>query len=99
MDLSEYLKKILICQKNRVREKGQAVIEYLLILILVVSIILGILYQFNDAFKKFINGYFGDYIACLLETGELPSLGGMGAPIRESAMPNLKISVLAADVL
>ena len=80
MGLSEDFKKFLTFRKNRVREQGQAVIEYILFLIIIVSVILGILYQFNDAFKNFVHSYFGDYIACLLETGELPSLGGDGGP-------------------
>lgn len=80
MGLSEDFKKFLTGRKNKVREQGQAVIEYILLLIIIVSIILGVLYQFNDAFKNFLQSYFGDYIACLLETGELPSLGGNGGP-------------------
>lgn len=38
--------------------------------------ILGGLYQLNDAFKKWANNYFGEYLACLLETGDLPTIGG-----------------------
>lgn len=61
---------------NSTSQKGQAVTEYLLILVVVVSIALGVMYQLNQAFKKYVESYFGDYIACLLESGELPSLGG-----------------------
>lgn len=57
-------------------QSGQAVIEYILVLIVVVSILLGAMWQFNDGFNKFTKSYFGDYIACLLELGELPALGG-----------------------
>lgn len=57
-------------------ERGQAVTEYILVLVVVVGIALGVLYQLNTAFKKYVQSYFGDYIACLLETGEMPSLGG-----------------------
>ena len=57
---------------------GQAVIEYLLVLLVTVAIILGVIYQFNDAFRVYAKSYFGDYLACLLETGELPSIGGEG---------------------
>lgn len=57
-------------------QSGQAVTEYILVLVVVVGIIMGILYQFNDAFKKYVQSYFGEYVACLLETGELPGLGG-----------------------
>jgi len=44
----------------------------------VVAVIGGVVYQFNDAFRTYARNYFGDYLACLLETGELPSLGGIG---------------------
>lgn len=56
-------------------ESGQVIIEYLLILVVTVGIILGIILQFNEAFRDFANNYFGNYLACLLETGELPRLG------------------------
>jgi hypothetical protein len=59
-------------------EKGQGVVEYILVLVVAVSIILGGIYQLNDAFKKWAENYFGNYLACLLETGELPSLSGTG---------------------
>ncbi|MGE0529333.1 MAG: hypothetical protein AB7G93_19640 [Bdellovibrionales bacterium] len=55
-------------------ERGQGIIEYVLILVVVVGIILGGLYQLNSAFKVWAQSYFGDYIACLLETGELPTI-------------------------
>lgn len=78
MTLSVFFEKTFASQKSRVSQAGQAVVEYILVLVVTVSIIIGILYQFNDAFKGFLDNYFGDYIACLLETGELPSLGGDG---------------------
>lgn len=57
---------------------GQAVIEYILLLVVTIIIVFGATYQFNDAFKAWANNYFGDYLACLLETGELPAIGGTG---------------------
>lgn len=48
----------------------------MLILICVVALILAAMFQFNDAIKVWANNYFGDYLTCLLETGELPSIGG-----------------------
>ncbi len=68
-------------------QSGQAVLEYILILVISVGLVLGIMYQFNTAFKKYVQSYFGNYIACLLETGELPSLYGgdaVGGPNAES---------------
>ena len=58
---------------------GQTTIEYILLLVVVVALIGGVIWQFNDAFRKWGNNYFGNYIACLLETGELPSLGSKTA--------------------
>ncbi len=55
-------------------QKGQATIEYILLLVVVIAIILGVIYQFDSAFQNFAQGYFGQYLACLIETGELPSL-------------------------
>ena len=57
-------------------ERGQAIVEYILVLVVVVVIALGGLYQLNDAFRQWAVNYFGTYIACLLETGELPTLSG-----------------------
>ncbi len=59
-------------------ESGQAVIEYVLVMMVSVAIVLGALYQLNDAFRIWADSYFGDYLACLLETGELPALDGGG---------------------
>jgi hypothetical protein len=55
-------------------QSGQAVIEYLLTLIVTVSIILGILFQFSSAFQAFAGTYFGEYVKCLIKEGELPNL-------------------------
>lgn len=57
------------------RESGQATFEYLLLLIFATLIIMGGLYQLSTAFQSFARSYFGDYFECLLETGELPTLG------------------------
>lgn len=67
--------------KNLIRDsicnqRGQGVTEYILLLVIIVAMILGGMYQLNTAFEKWANGYFGDYLTCLLETGELPSIGG-----------------------
>jgi hypothetical protein len=53
-------------------EAGQGTIEYILLLMVSLMIILGILYQFSTAFRAYTEAFFDGYIACLLETGELP---------------------------
>lgn len=55
--------------------RGQGSIEYIMLLLIVVMISLGALYQLNTAFADYAENYFGEYLACLLETGELPNLG------------------------
>lgn len=57
----------------RVRaESGQGVIEYILILLISVIIIGSLIYQFNSAFRSYAEAFFGGYISCLLELGEIP---------------------------
>ena len=56
-------------------QRGQAVVEYLLILIVMVGLIGGGLLRFHEGFGRYARNYVGDYLACLIETGELPNLG------------------------
>ena len=56
--------------------RAQASIEYVLLLIIVVTVILSVVYRFNSSFSNFAQNYFGNYLICLLEAGELPGLGG-----------------------
>lgn len=62
--------------RSKLNQRGQGTTEYLLILFLSVAIILGAIVQLNTAFRSWADNYFGEYLTCLLETGELPSLGG-----------------------
>ena len=59
-------------------QAGQGTVELILVLLVSVSIVLGVAYQLNDAFGNWAKNYFGEYVSCLLESGELPSLGGSG---------------------
>lgn len=58
-------------------EAGQVTIEMILLLIITVILILGLLYQFNQSFKSYAEAFFDGYVACLLETGDLPGSGGV----------------------
>lgn len=49
--------------------------EYVLLLVITVSLILSLTNQFFKPFGAFVNNYMGDYISCLLETGEFPTTG------------------------
>lgn len=60
----------------RCSSSGQAAIEYILILVVTVAILLMLLMQLFRPMQMFVQAYMGDYVECLLETGELPSLGG-----------------------
>jgi hypothetical protein len=53
---------------------GQAVIEYVLLLIVVVSLVLGLRGVFTSM-NSFMTDMIGGYITCLMEYGELPALG------------------------
>lgn len=55
-------------------QKGQAVLEYILVLVVIVSLVLAAGKMFGSL-DKFMAAYMGNYISCLMEHGELPSLG------------------------
>lgn len=62
-------------QSSLSRHDGQAVVEYVLMLVVSVAMVMALGYQIFKPFQAFLKSYMGDYIACLLETGELPTLG------------------------
>ena len=55
--------------------EGQTVVEYVLVLTAVLIVVLGTVYQLNQNFRNYAQNYFGAYLTCLLESGELPNLG------------------------
>ena len=59
-------------------QSGQAAIEYVLLIVVIVSLIFGVKKAFNNV-DDFISHYIGDYVTCLMEYGELPSLGVVAA--------------------
>ncbi len=61
---------------SNIHQRGQAVLEYVLLLFVVVIVLGGLLFGLADGTRRFVNNYFGAYFQCLLETGELPRLGG-----------------------
>ncbi len=56
-------------------QNGQAAVEYVLILVVTLLLGFGLAYQFNRGVRTFSEEFFGNYIDCLLRSGELPSLG------------------------
>lgn len=65
------------------QQSGQAMLEYLLVIFVIVSIFLGIMLEVSRGTSRFVQNYFGDYLQCLLETGELPRLGSDDVPETE----------------
>jgi hypothetical protein len=58
----------------RKSRSGQAVIEYVLLLVVIVGLLLGSAKIFQTI-DKGMQKYIGDYFVCLMEYGELPTLG------------------------
>jgi hypothetical protein len=57
-------------------QAGQTTVEYILIVALSVTIILGLASQFYKPFGNWMQDYMGQYLECLLDVGELPTIGG-----------------------
>ena len=57
-------------------QSGQATIEYVLMLVISVSLVIMLMTQIFKPMEKFLDAYMGLYVQCLLEYGELPSFGG-----------------------
>ena len=67
-----------ICKRMALNCRGQAMIEYVLILIITISLLVGLASQIFKPMEKFMQAFMGDYVKCLLETGALPSFGDDG---------------------
>lgn len=68
------LKKIV---KND--QSGQALVEYVLLLAVSIALILGLANQVYKPFGNWLQDYMGAYLECLIDVGELPSLGSTGS--------------------
>lgn len=71
----------LVCLRN---QSGQAVVEYTLMLVVIISMLFMLKGVFTGA-ETFMYKYVGEYTACLMEYGELPTLG-----VTESDLKNHK---------
>jgi hypothetical protein len=56
-------------------QSGQALVEYVLLLAVAVTLILGLMTQIYRPFGDWLNNYMGAYLECLLDAGELPTFG------------------------
>lgn len=66
-----------------VNSQGQALVEYVLMLVITVSLVLMLVYQIFTPLQGYLSNYMGKYIQCLLEMGELPSLGAADSPVKD----------------
>ncbi len=62
--------------------RGQAAVEYVLLLIVAVGLIMGAGKVFKSI-DKGLQSYVGDYFICLMEYGELPTLGVQDANLKK----------------
>lgn len=69
---------------------GQAVVEYILILVVVVGIIVALMKIFFAPGREFLQTTMGNYIECLLDYGDLPFLGVDGKSAAEECKGQLK---------
>lgn len=60
-------------------QSGQATVEYILLVAISVALILGLMTQIYRPFSNWMNNYMGEYLECLLDVGELPTVGGSSA--------------------
>lgn len=63
---------------KRLGQKGQGTVEYILVLVVVVAIVLALSRIMYKPMDTFITKMMDEYLQCLLQTGELPVLGGEG---------------------
>lgn len=63
-------------RKIQLNQAGQGLLEYTLLLLFAIGLILGLSAKYFKPMNIWANYYFGTYLQCLLDTGELPSLGG-----------------------
>jgi|GEM_PF-5639565 len=59
-------------------QSGQALVEYILLIVVVVGVILGLANQFFKPVGKWVSFYTTDYTQCLLNNGVLPGLTSSG---------------------
>jgi hypothetical protein len=64
---------------------GQAMVEYILLLVISVVLVTGLMLQFSKPLQFFIKDYMGNYVQCLLDTGELPDLNSGRSQIRDTS--------------
>ena len=82
-----YSKLFLVGQKS-----GQAVVEYILILAITLSLIIALKNTFKQA-GAFFEDYIGAYTECLMDYGELPSFGVSDEDMKQHLSEGYKCEV------
>ena len=59
---------------SRLNQKGQGMIEYILLLFITVTMILLAMANLFKPMQNFLKNFMGTYVACLLTSGELPAI-------------------------
>lgn len=59
-------------------------VEYILIMVIVLSIFYGLMKTFNKGFRDYTNAFFGTYIDCLLDSAVLPNQASIANCARSS---------------
>ncbi len=90
--LGQLKSRFLIGSKNN---RGQATVEYILLLVIILALVLGPLKQLSVSFNTYVEALFGKgkFIACLLETGEL---SGQSSDAASSCLSAFNSSVQTA---
>ena len=83
-------RKVALCGKNQ----GQAMVEYMLMLIVVVILIVGLTLAVFKPLSDFLGKLNNIYISCLLETGELPKVEADGAASCDDKIPKFQVGNL-----
>lgn len=73
-------------------QKGQAVVEYLLITFVTTTLVLGLATKLVPQINTFVQNYAGAYVQCLLETGELPGSSFTTNPNSECTIEGMTAS-------
>jgi hypothetical protein len=58
--------------KGTFEQQGQALVEYILILVVTLTLVIGVATKLIPQLSDFMQNYAGAYVECLLETGDLP---------------------------
>jgi hypothetical protein len=73
-------------------QRGQAVVEYVLLLVVIVSMVMAAKGLFSGV-NAFIGNYVGKYFACLMDHGELPQLNVAEDKLKQHVVSSYKCSV------